>query len=539
VSERERKVGSVTYKEVDEQYFKDRGLRRHAGVWSLWALGVGAVISGDFYGWNAGLATGGFGGLLIATAVIAVMYYGLCYCIAEMSPALPHTGGAYSFARSAMGPWGGFLTGLAENAEYVITPAVVVAAMGVLMHDIMKGLLDISGEPWWNSEPFWWAIFYVVFVGINIIGIEATMRFTVGITIVALGILAFFYVAALVGGKFHPSLLFNIPEGGGDPLPNGGGPWLPFGISGIFKSLPFAIWFYLAIEEVPLAAEESMDPRRDVPKGTIWGMHTLLIASLLTLFINSGVGGGASAIGASGTPLFDGFKGVFGEGTGAELLGLIGLLGLIASFFTIIFAYGRNTYSLSRAGYFPAFLSRTGGKRKTPHVALIAGAIVGYIVVWLVWYLGRKGGDAAGQIVAAVLNMAVFAAVISYTLQCVSFVLLRRRLPNIDRPYVSPWGEAGAMIAGIIAVVSLASIFLNEAYRPGVYGVAVYYVLGVLYFAIAGRHRLVLSPEEEFALTRGERGVPEQEGYSSSSAEQESILGGGGGGTMPPSAPPS
>jgi ethanolamine permease len=530
VSDRGRKVGSVTYKEVDEEYFKERGLRRHAGVWSLWALGVGAVISGDFYGWNAGLATGGFGGLLIATAIIAVMYYGLCYSIAEMSPALPHTGGAYSFARSAMGPWGGFLTGLAENAEYVITPAVVVAAMGVLMHDIMKGLFDISGEPFYNSEPFWWAVFYIVFVGINIIGIEATMRFTVGITIVALGILVFFYVAALVSGSFHPSLLFNIPKDGGDALPNGGGPWLPFGISGIFKSLPFAIWFYLAIEEVPLAAEESMDPKRDVPKGTIWGMHTLLVASLFTLFINSGIGGGASAIGASGTPLFDGFKAVFGEGTAAELLGLIGLLGLIASFFTIIFAYGRNTYSLSRAGYFPAFLSKTGGKRKTPHVALIAGAIVGYFVVWLVWYLGRKGGDAAGQIVAAVLNMAVFAAVISYTMQCISFVLLRRKLPNIDRPYLSPWGEAGAMIAGIIAVVSLASVFLNEAYRPGVYGVAVYYVLGVIYFAIAGRHRLVLSPEEEFALTKGERGVPDQEGYTSSKAEQESILGGGDGG---------
>jgi len=365
------------------------------------------------------------------------------------------------------------------------------------------------------------------------------MRFTVGITIVALGILAFFYVTALVGGKFHPSLLFNIPEGGGDPLPNGGGPWLPFGISGIFKSLPFAIWFYLAIEEVPLAAEESMDPRRDVPRGTIWGMHTLLIASLLTLLINSGVGGGASAIGSSGTPLFDGFKGVFGEGTAAELLGLIGLLGLIASFFTIIFAYGRNTYSLSRAGYFPAFLSKTGGKRRTPHVALIAGAIVGYIVVWLIWYLGRRGGDAAGQIVAAVLFMAVFAAVISYAMQCLSFVMLRRRLPNIVRPYMSPWGEAGAMIAGVIAVVSLASVLLNEDYRPGVYGVAVYYILGAIYFAIAGRHRLVLSPEEEFALTKGERGVPQLEGYSSSKAEQESILGGGRGGTMPPSAPPS
>ncbi len=241
-------------------------------MWSLWALGVGAVISGDFYGWNAGLGTGGFGGLLIATAVIAVMYYGLCYCIAEMSPALPHTGGAYSFARSAMGPWGGFLTGLAENMEYVITPAVVVAAMGLLMHDIMKDLFNISGEPFYNSEPFWWFVFYVIFVGINIIGIEATMRFTIAITVVALGILAVFYVSALVSGKFHPSLWWNIPKGGGDAaLSGGGGPFLPFGFSGILKSLPFAIWFYLAIEEVPLAAEESMDPRRDVPKGTIWG----------------------------------------------------------------------------------------------------------------------------------------------------------------------------------------------------------------------------------------------------------------------------
>ena len=111
----ERKVGSVTYQEVDEDYFKSRGLRRHAGMWSLWGLGVGAVISGEFYGWNFGLGTGGFGGLLIAAVLMAIMYYGLVYSIAEMSPALPHTGGAYSFARSAMGPWGGFLTGLGRE----------------------------------------------------------------------------------------------------------------------------------------------------------------------------------------------------------------------------------------------------------------------------------------------------------------------------------------------------------------------------------------------------------------------------------------
>ena len=70
----------VTYREVDEGYFDKRGLQRHAGVWSLWALGVAAVISGDFFGWNFGLDFG-FGGLLVATIVITVMYLGLCYSI--------------------------------------------------------------------------------------------------------------------------------------------------------------------------------------------------------------------------------------------------------------------------------------------------------------------------------------------------------------------------------------------------------------------------------------------------------------------------
>jgi ethanolamine permease len=533
MSERERKVGSVTYQEVGEDYFHKRGLRRHAAFWSLWSLGVAAVISGDFYGWNLGLDAGGFGGLLIATIVIAIMYYGLCYSIAEMSPALPHTGGAYSFARSAMGPWGGFITGLAENMEYVITPAVVVSAMGFLMHDIMAGLFDIAGEPWWNSVVTWMAVFYVIFVGINIIGIEITMRFTVIVNVIALGILAFFFISVLVSGEFDSSLWTNIPP------EEGGSSFLPKGIGGIFPAIPFAIWFFLAIEELPLAAEESMDPRRDIPRATLWGMTTLVITGAGILFLNTGVGGGAETIGVSATPLFDGFVAVFGEGTSAELLGLIGLFGLIASFFTIIYAYGRNTFSLSRAGYFPQFLSITHGERRTPHVALIAGAIVGYALAVLIYELGQSEGELAGRIVGALLYMAVFGAVISYAMQCLSFIMLRQRLPNIERPYRSPVGIWGAAIAGIIAVVALISLYSNADYRPGVYGTLIYFVLGILYFAIAGRHRLVLSPEEEFALTEGERGVPGREEFTVSKEEQEAILRGESGSGVPRSTGPT
>jgi ethanolamine permease len=490
----ERKVGSVTYRDVDQGYFEQRGLKRHAGIWSLWALGVAAVISGDFSGWNFGLDVGGFGGLLIATAVITVMYIGLCYSIAEMSPALPHTGGAYSFARSSMGPWGGYITGLAENIEYVVTPVVVVYFASIYAQSVFSDLLGLElGLPWW------WLIFYVIFVGLNIIGIAATMRFSVVICLISLAVLAVFFVLAIP--DFDASLLTNIAAD------EGGTSFLPFGIGGIFAALPFAIWFYLAIEELPLAAEESMDPKRDVPKATLLGLLTLVITGVLVLFLNTGVGGGAEGIRESGEPLLDGFRALLGSDTSVAILGLFALTGLIASFHTIIYAYGRNIYSLSRAGYFPHWMSVTHGKRKTPYVALLLGGVVGYALAWVL------DGQYEGTAGAALLSMAVFGAVISYFMQMLSFIMLRRKMPSIDRPYRSPAGVIGAGVAGLIALVSLVALFLNPVYLPGVYGVAIWFVLGIIYFAASGRNKLVLSPEEEFAMTQGERGDPQEEGY--------------------------
>src|SRR4030095_11843772 len=137
-----------------------------------------------------------------------------------------------------------------------------------------------------------------------------------------------------------------------------------------------------------------------------------------------------------------------GEVTPAERRALIGLVGRTASFFTIIYAYGRNTYSLSRAGYFPKWLSVTHPTRNTPHIALIAGAVVGYALAVLIYELGQRRGALPGKIVGALLYMAVFGAVISYFMQCLSFILLRRNLPGIERPYRSPVGLWGAGIAG-------------------------------------------------------------------------------------------
>jgi ethanolamine permease len=504
-------VGGVTYKRTDKDYFTKRRLRRYARVWSLWALGVGAVISGHYSGWNFGLQYG-FGAMLIALFVIAAMYWGLIFSIAEMSPALPHTGAAYSFARSSLGPWGGMITGLAESIEYILTPAVIVFFIG----SYMTAIFETPTE----AQPLWWAAAYAVFLFLNLRGVELSFRVSVLVTLGALAVLAIYWLSAIPHFDLDRWAL-NIgvgPDGKGVELPVGGGPWLPFGIGGALAAFPFAVWLFLAIEQLPLAAEESTDPKQDMPRGLILGMSTLMVSALLITFLNAGVGSaepgnmhGSFSLATSAEPLLDGFRVIYGA-VAAKLLAFLAVIGLIASFHTIIYAFGRQIFSLSRAGYYLPFMSLTHGTHKVPHMALYSGAAIGFGIMLIVWF-SRGAEDSSALIGGTLLNMAVFGAMVSYAMQGLSFIRLRQVMPNIARPYRSPLGVAGAAVTVIIALVTIYYQLQDPVYRGGVYGSIVWYVLGLLYFLFIGRHRLVLSPEEEFAITKGEHGHPEREGY--------------------------
>jgi len=479
-------IGTVEYHKEGQEYFDKRGLKRYAGSWSLWALGVGAVIAGDFSGWNLGVGQGGFGGFLLALGIATIMYTGLCFSIAEMSAALPHTGGAYSFGRTTMGPWGGYITGLAENMEYVITTAVVCYFTGGYLQNIFA-----TPDAW---QPAWWLGLYLIFAGLNIFGVEESFRFIVAITLMALLILGIFYVSALP--HFNWELLWNIEPQAGQTR------FLPMGWGGVGAALPFAIWLYLAIEQLPLAAEESHDVTRDMPRGLIWGLATLVVTGVLITFLNMGIGGGAAYYGSlTEEPLLDGFKHTLGVSS-AKILGMVAIAGLIASFHAIIFAFGRNIYSLSRAGYFPHWLSVTHGKRKTPHVALIGGSVMGFAVLMVLYLVDPNGSGTFGGVI---LNMAVFGAVIAYVMQMVAYIILKRKFKHLERPYKSPLGEFGAWAALVIAAIVLVLLFDNPAFRPGIIGVALWFLAGLVYFAVYGRKTLVYSPEEAFAIQQSEQ----------------------------------
>lgn len=448
-------------------YLEKRQLRKGTAGWVLLAgLGVSYVISGDYAGWNAGLLEGGFGGLLIASVIIAAMYLAMVLGMAEMSSALPAAGGGYTFARRAMGPWGGFATGTAVLIEYAIAPAAIATFIGGYVESL--DLFAIS-DGWWV-----YLAVYVVFIGIHLVGAGEALKVMFVITAVALVGLMIFGIAAL--GKFDAGLLTDIAP---DPDAAGSSDFMPFGYLGIWSALPFAIWFFLAIEGVPLAAEEAENPEKNVPRGIIAAMGVLLLTCALVLFLATGALG-AQGVGESANPLVDAL-----DGTTATVVNYIGLAGLVASFFSIMYAYSRQLFALSRAGYLPTVLSVTNS-RKAPTWALIIPGVIGFALTFT--------GEGA-----ILLNMAVFGAALSYVLMMVSHIVLRVREPEMKRPYKTPGGIVTTGFALVIAVASVIATFLVDT-TAALWCLAAF-VAFMAYFGLYSRKHLVASsPDEEFAL---------------------------------------
>lgn len=452
---------------IDHDYLARRQLRRGSAGWILLAgLGVSYVISGDFAGWNFGIAEAGWGGFAIAAALMGVMYFALVLALAEMSAAIPAAGGGYSFARQVMGPAGGFLTGLAVLIEYALAPAAIVIFIGAAVEE----LLGVNG-------PWVYAAFYAVFIAIHLIGVGEALK--VMMVISGLAVFAILATAIALVGDFDSANLFDIAPTDAA----GASTFMPFGWYGVWAALPFGMWLFLAVEGVPLAAEEAKNPAKDVPKGIIGAMIFLLFTAVLVMFLLAGAAG-ADAIGKSAVPLVDALNAA-GNGTLATVVNVLGLAGLIASFFSIIYGYSRMVFALSRAGYLPKVLSLTS-KRKTPSWALIVPGVFGFLVS-----LSGEGD--------LILGMAVVGATISYALMALSHILLRVKQPNLPRPYKTPGGVVTSGIALALSLVALTGVYAFDP-RAFNYTIVLYVVGAIYYFAYSRHHLVAKTAEEEFEL---------------------------------------
>jgi len=439
-------------------------LKPTLNAWHLWGLAVGLVISGEYFGWSYGWDKAGTLGFLVTSAFVALMYTTFIFSFTELTTAIPHAGGPFEYSRRAFGPIGGYLAGFATLVEFVFAPPAIALAIGAYVNVQFPAF-----------EPKWVALCaYLVFMALNIAGMTIAAGFELAVTLIAIFELCIFM--GVVAPGFSAANFLKGGWSGSDAFD--GGAW-----AGIFAAIPFAIWFFLAIEGVAMAAEETRNPNRSVPIAYIGGILTLVALALGVMVFAGGVGDWTRLANIN-DPLPQAMKIVVGTNSGwLHMLVWLGLFGLVASFHGIIIGYSRQIFALSRAGYLPALFGRIHPKRGTPHMAILAGGVVGIVAIFSDEWISFGGQSLTANIV----TMSVFGAIVMYILSMASLFKLRRSEPRLARPFAAPVYPLFPAFALVAALICLGTMVYFNLLVAGIFlGLM---VLGYVYFLTTGRRR--------------------------------------------------
>jgi ethanolamine permease len=456
-------------------------LKKTLGPLTLWGLGVGYVISGDYFGWNLGLAAGGSYGLLAAFILVSLMAVSFVFSYAEMACAIPRAGGVFVYATRGLGVTAGFLGGTAQAIEFVFAPPAIAMAIGTYVNNWLPGV----------DRRHVALAAYIVFTALNIWGVQQAAVFELCVTALAVGGIVLF------AGVVLPH--FDVAKFTANALPHGA--------PGVLAAIPFAVWFYLAIEGVANAAEEARHPQRDVAIGFGSAIVSLVLLGGAVLAGCVGVGGWERAVyeahhlaadgqdrltitaeaTPSDNPLLLAAAQVISRSSGMyHVLVAIGLLGFVASFNGIVLIAGRALFDMGRVGFLPHFLGRANSKTGTPAYALVANMAAGVVAIYCL--------DTAGLITLSALG-----AVTLYIIAMLSLFALRRREPDLPRPYRAPLYPLLPCVALVLAGLALLTMLygnFNNTVAPNSFErwISIWYVgilaVAVAYFLLVVRPRL-------------------------------------------------
>lgn len=438
-------------------------LKPALGTLHLWGIAVGLVISGEYFGWSYGWGVAGTLGFLVTALIIAAMYTAFIFSFTELTTAIPHAGGPFAYSSRAFGEKGGLIAGLATLIEFVFAPPAIAMAIGAYLNVQYPAL-----------DPKLAAVgAYITFMTLNILGVKLAATFELVVTVLAVLELLVFMGVVAPGFSFSKFALNGWAGSDTFGMP---------AITGIFAAIPFAIWFFLAIEGAAMAAEEAKDPKRTIPKAYTTGILTLVVLAIGVMLFAGGVGDWRTLSNIN-DPLPQAMKMVVGENSGwLHMLVWIGLFGLVASFHGIILGYSRQFFALARAGYLPVGLAKLS-RFQTPHRAIIAGGVVGVAAIYSDGLINLQGMS----LTAAMITMSVFGAIVMYIMSMLSLFRLRRTEPNLPRSYRAPGYPFVPALALVIALVCLVAM----AWFNPVIGLVFLTFMGVgfVYFLFTARQR--------------------------------------------------
>jgi ethanolamine permease len=425
----------------------------------IWAVAVGAVISGNYYGWNYIFSDTNFTGALIAMAIACLFYIPFAFMYAELATAIPSSAGPAAYTEKAFGRGAGFFAGFSYLVESLFCTPGICIAVGAYVHTLIPSVPAVVAS----------VVTYLIFLWVNCRGIEAGQ--TVGLIVTIIGVLG----CALFAGVGLPhadfSLLGKMGELGG--------------VKGVFVAIPYAVWFFLAFEAGGMGAEECKNPSKDIPKAFIIAIATLFLCGMMMLFTTAGVLPKEEIL-KNDAPVANVINHIFGEGSTMGILFIIiAMIGLVASLNGIIIGQSRQTYALARCKCLPGFLGKLD-KNGTPINALLVTSVIGIAFTII----------GSVNVIVVIANMgSAFMALCCFA----SWIKLTKSQPDMPRPYVcKKWiGYLGIPFCLIVAFCSLYSAVTSGLLFYFAVG---FFAIAIIYYASVCRKKngtFLVEPEDQ------------------------------------------
>lgn len=438
----------ITRKHTDE-YLKRAGLKNDLTLKYLCGIGVGAVISGQYFGWNYGLSHAGPLGFLLTMAIVTFAYIFIVIILSRLSTILPYTGGPYAYARKGLGPMGGFIAGASTSLAFLFAASALTLAIGsyfsLITETVPSKLIAV--------------LCFAVFIVVNMLGVRESATIEAVVTLLSLSGIVLFIIVGAASINFAV-LKENLSVNSG--------------AKGIMGAIPYAIWFYICIEGLTLTAEETKNPSRNVPAGLFISLAIMIISSFSVFAITISTVRYTELEGIN-YPLSYVVERTNSNGVLSVLFTLMTLFGLLASLSGVIMGYSREFFALARAGYFPRVFSRISKYTKTPYLTTILPGFAGILFAFTLS-------------VEHLISLTVFCILIMFLLVIASYLKMAYKKRNKSHIFFA----AAALF--LVASFLISYIVLNL--HKGLVFLGIHAVMILYYFLLARKNIVHDAPEE-------------------------------------------
>jgi amino acid transporter len=411
-------------------------LTRILGRGDVLAVAFGAMIG---FGWI--VLTGGFlesagtlgAALAFVIGGVVVAFVGLTY--AELVSAMPSVGGEHNYALRALGCRPAFVTSWALVLGYVSVVAFEAVAlpetMLYLFPDMLVGRMwSVAGYDVYLSWTAVGVVSAVVITALNYFGVRPAAVFQV----VAVLFLAAVGVALLVGS------FVGGDTGNMSPLFAGGAA----GIISVLVATPF---LFVGFDVIPQSAEEIDLPYRRIGQLLLVSV-ALAVVWYVLIMLTVGSSLPAGRLAESELAAADGMAALWGSDVMGTVLVLGGIAGILTSWNGFLIGASRLLFAMAQSGMVPAWFGRLHPRYRSPSNALL---FIGGLSV-IAPFFGR-------QTLVWMVDAGGLSIIVAYVMVAVSFVVLRRREPHMERPFRAPGGQATGVVAAVLAL-GLGVLFL-------------------------------------------------------------------------------